>query len=45
MAEMEALARVFAAFRWGGLLKLHDISAMEFPYSVHAYRDQDFERS
>jgi len=28
------LARVFAAFRWGGLLKLHDISAMEFPYSV-----------
>ncbi|MGH3232294.1 MAG: glucosaminidase domain-containing protein, partial [Streptosporangiaceae bacterium] len=28
------LAKVFAAFRWGGLLKLHDISAMEFPYSV-----------
>ncbi len=28
------LARVFAAFRWGGLLKLHGISAMEFPYSV-----------
>jgi hypothetical protein len=28
------LANVFAAFRWGGLLKLHDISAMEFPYSV-----------
>ncbi len=28
------LARVFAAFRWGGLLKLHGVSAMEFPYSV-----------
>ena len=28
------LAKVFTAFRWGGLLKLHDISAMEFPYSV-----------
>ena len=28
------LAKVFAAFRWGGLLKLHHTSAMEFPYSV-----------
>ena len=28
------LAQVFAAFRWGGLLKRHRISAMEFPYSV-----------
>jgi len=28
------LANVFAAFRWGGLLKAHQISAMEFPYSV-----------
>jgi hypothetical protein len=28
------LAKVFAAFRWGGLLKLHRTSAMEFPYSV-----------
>ena len=28
------LANVFAAFRWGGLLKLHRTSAMEFPYSV-----------
>jgi flagellum-specific peptidoglycan hydrolase FlgJ len=28
------LANVFAAFRWGGLLKLHNTSAMEFPYSV-----------
>ena len=28
------LARVFAAFRWGALLKMHRTSAMEFPYSV-----------
>ena len=28
------LAQVFAAFRWGELLKAHRISAMEFPYSV-----------
>jgi hypothetical protein len=28
------LASVFAAFRWGGLLKLHHTSAMEFPYAV-----------
>lgn len=28
------LANVFAAFRWGALLKTHHISAMEFPYSV-----------
>jgi hypothetical protein len=28
------LAQVFAAFRWGGLLKQHRVSAMEFPYSV-----------
>jgi flagellum-specific peptidoglycan hydrolase FlgJ len=28
------LANVFTAFRWGGLLKLHHTSAMEFPYSV-----------
>jgi hypothetical protein len=28
------LANVFAAFRWGGLLKAHRISAMKFPYSV-----------
>ena len=27
------LANVFAAFRWGGLLRAHGISAMEFPYS------------
>jgi hypothetical protein len=29
-----SLASVFAAFRWGGLLKHHHTSAMEFPYSV-----------
>jgi len=28
------LANVFAAFRWGGLLRVHGISAMELPYSV-----------
>ena len=28
------LANAFAAFRWGGLLKTNDCSAMEFPYSV-----------
>jgi hypothetical protein len=28
------LANTFAAFRWGGLLRLHHTSAMEFPYSV-----------
>jgi hypothetical protein len=34
------LARVFAAFRWGGLLKLHRTSAMEFPYSVAGLTSQ-----
>ena len=34
------LAKVFAAFRWGGLLKLHGISAMEFPYSVEGLTSQ-----
>jgi hypothetical protein len=28
------LAKVFAAFRWGGLLRQHNTSAMDFPYSV-----------
>ena len=32
--SVRKLASVFTAFRWGGLLKLHDISAMEFPYAV-----------
>ena len=34
------LAEVFAAFRWGGLLKLHGISAMEFPYAVEGLTAQ-----
>ena len=34
------LANVYAAFRWGGLLKLHGISAMEFPYSVEGLTAQ-----
>ncbi len=34
------LANVFAAFRWGGLLKSHRISAMEFPYSVEGLTAQ-----
>ena len=34
------LARVFAAFRWGGLLRRHDTSAMEFPYSVQGLTEQ-----
>ena len=36
------LAEVFAAFRWGELLKLHRTSAMEFPYSVAGLSDQHF---
>jgi flagellum-specific peptidoglycan hydrolase FlgJ len=32
--SIRALAEVFAAFRWGGLLRKHGVSAMEFPYSV-----------
>jgi flagellum-specific peptidoglycan hydrolase FlgJ len=28
------LAQVFAAFRWGGLLTEHRVSALDFPYSV-----------
>jgi hypothetical protein len=32
--SVQALADVFAAFRWGGLLRRHRVSAMEFPYSV-----------
>jgi hypothetical protein len=34
------LASAFAAFRWGGLLKLHRTSAMEFPYSVAGLTDR-----
>jgi hypothetical protein len=32
--SVRELASTFAAFRWGGLLQVHAISAMEFPYSV-----------
>jgi hypothetical protein len=32
--SIRSLAEVFAAFRWGGLLDKHGVSAMEFPYSV-----------
>jgi flagellum-specific peptidoglycan hydrolase FlgJ len=32
--SVRELANVFAAFRWGGLLQVHGISAMEFPYSI-----------
>jgi hypothetical protein len=32
--SVRELANVFAAFRWGGLLQVHGISAMELPYSV-----------
>lgn len=32
--SVRALADAFAAFRWGGLLRRHRVSAMEFPYSV-----------
>jgi hypothetical protein len=38
--SVRELANVFAAFRWGGLLKLHRTSAMEFPYSVAGLTDQ-----
>ena len=34
------LANIFAAFRWGGLLKAHRVSAMEFPYSVEGLTAQ-----
>jgi hypothetical protein len=34
LLSVRELASVFAAFRWGGLLKTHRVSAMEFPYSV-----------
>jgi hypothetical protein len=34
LLSVRELAGAFAAFRWGGLLEAHQISAMEFPYSV-----------
>ncbi|HEY1617918.1 MAG TPA: hypothetical protein VGG25_09895, partial [Streptosporangiaceae bacterium] len=38
--SVRELAETFAAFRWGGLLRLHRTSAMEFPYSVAGLTDQ-----
>jgi hypothetical protein len=38
--SVRELASVFAAFRWGGLLRLHRTSAMEFPYSVAGLTEQ-----
>jgi flagellum-specific peptidoglycan hydrolase FlgJ len=40
MLSIRDLANVFAAFRWGGLLKAHRISSMEFPYSVEGLTAQ-----
>ena len=40
LLSVRDLANVFAAFRWGGLLKAHRISAMEFPYSVEGLTSQ-----
>ena len=34
------LANTFAAFRWGGLLRQNNVSAMEFPYSVQGLTGQ-----
>jgi hypothetical protein len=34
LLSVRELASVFAAFRWGGLLKTHRVSVMDFPYSV-----------
>lgn len=32
--SVRGLASVFAAFRWGGLLRSYEISVLDFPYSV-----------
>jgi hypothetical protein len=32
--SVQELADAFAAFRWGGLLRKHRVSSLEFPYSV-----------
>jgi flagellum-specific peptidoglycan hydrolase FlgJ len=40
LLSVRDLANVFAAFRWGGLLEAHRISAMEFPYSVEGLTAQ-----
>ncbi len=38
--SVRALADAFAAFRWGELLRRHQVSAMEFPYAVAGLTDQ-----
>jgi len=38
--SVRELANSFAAFRWGGLLKVHRTSALEFPYSVAGLTDR-----
>ena len=38
--SIRELANSFAAFRWGGLLKQHRTSALEFPYSVAGLTDR-----
>jgi hypothetical protein len=38
--SVRELANAFAAFRWGGLLRLHRTSALEFPYSVAGLTDR-----
>jgi hypothetical protein len=40
LLSVRDLANVFAAFRWGALLKARRISAMEFPYSVEGLTAQ-----
>lgn len=37
--SVRSLAEVFAAFRWGELLRRNGVSAMEFPYSVAGLTD------
>ena len=37
--SVRELASAYAAFRWGGLLRAHQTSAMEFPYSVAGLTD------
>jgi flagellum-specific peptidoglycan hydrolase FlgJ len=39
------LAKAFAAFRWGELLRRHGVSAMEFPYSVAGLTEQHMKMS
>ncbi|HEY6786131.1 MAG TPA: hypothetical protein VI365_02355 [Trebonia sp.] len=38
--SVQALADVFAAFRWGDLLHKHRLSSLEFPYSVEGLTER-----